>query len=77
MFHHPEAGHLELRLELGQRAAVTLKESVEQVPPRRGGERLEHAVVVGHEENIRDLKVTCQPRGGLLARLRQCQVRRR
>jgi hypothetical protein len=48
VLHHPEAGHLKLGLELGQRAAVALKEPVEQVPACRVGERLEHAVVVGH-----------------------------
>jgi hypothetical protein len=48
VLHDAEAGHLQLRLELGQRAAVTREEPVEQVAPGRVGERLEHTVVVGH-----------------------------
>ena len=60
MLHHPEARHLQLRLELGQRAAVTLEEPVEQEASRRVGERLEHTVVVGHAAIIRDQTVTCQ-----------------
>ena len=54
VLHHAEAGHLQLRLELRQRAAVTREEPVEQEAPRRVGERLEHAVVVGHIWMIRD-----------------------
>ena len=46
MLHHAEARHLQLRLELGERAAVTLEEPVEQEPPRRVGERTEHGIVV-------------------------------
>ena len=46
VLHHAEAGHLELGLELRERAAVTLEEPVEQVAPRRVGERLEDLVVV-------------------------------
>ena len=60
MLHDTEAGHLQLGLELGQRAAVTLEEPVEQEPPRRVGERLEHTVVVCHGLIIRDHIVTCQ-----------------
>ena len=48
VLHHAEARHLQLGLELGQRAAVTLEEPVEQEPARRIGECLEHAVVVVH-----------------------------
>jgi hypothetical protein len=48
VLHHSETGHLELRLQLGQRAAVTLEEPVEQETPRRVCERLEHAIVVVH-----------------------------
>ena len=46
VLHDPEARHLEPALEVGERAAVALEEPVEQVPPRRVGERLEHPVVV-------------------------------
>lgn len=53
VFHHAEARHLQLGLELGERAAVTLEEPVEQEPARGIGERLEHAVVVGHGANNR------------------------
>src|SRR4051794_23487009 len=63
MLHHAEAGHLELRLELRERAAVALEEPVEQVAPRRVGESLEDAVVVVHLEILRDQKVTCQEKG--------------
>ena len=48
VLHDAEARHLQLGLQLGQRAAVTLEELVEQEATRRVGERLEHAVVVGH-----------------------------
>ena len=47
MLHDAEARHLDLRLELRERAAVTFVEPVEQEPPRRIGERLEDVVVVG------------------------------
>ena len=48
VLHDAEAGHLQLGLELGQRAAVAHEEAVEQEAAGRVGERLEHAVVVGH-----------------------------
>jgi hypothetical protein len=48
VLHDPEAGHRELGLQLGQRAAVTREEQVEQEATRGVGKRLEHAVVVGH-----------------------------
>ena len=60
VLHHPEAGHLQLGLELGQRAAITLEEPVEEETTRGVGERLEHAVVVGHRSRIGDQMVTCQ-----------------
>ena len=46
VLHDAEAGHLELGLELAERAAVTLEEPVEQMPPRRIGQRLEDTIVV-------------------------------
>src|SRR2546423_9286896 len=46
VLHHAEAGHLQIRLELAERAAVSLEQAVEQVPPGRIGECLEHAIVV-------------------------------
>ena len=51
VLHHAEAGHLQLALELGERAAVTLEEPVEEVPPRRVGEGLEDTVVVHVADN--------------------------
>ena len=48
VLHHSEARHLQLRLELGARAAVTLEEPVEEESPRRVGERLEHEAIVSH-----------------------------
>jgi hypothetical protein len=46
VLHHSEARHLELGLELAERAPLALEQPVEEVPPRRVGERLEHPVVV-------------------------------
>jgi hypothetical protein len=48
VLHHAEARHLELGLELCERAAVALEEPVEQKAPRGVCERLEDTVVVGH-----------------------------
>jgi hypothetical protein len=48
MLHDAEARHLQLGLELGERAAVTHEEPVEQEATRRVCERLEHAVVIRH-----------------------------
>ena len=53
VLHDPEARHLQLGLELGERAAVTLEETVEQMPPRRVGECLEDAVAVVHAQDDR------------------------
>src|SRR5919197_2414014 len=64
VLHHAEARHLQLALELGERAAVTLEEAVEEEPPRGIGEGAEHEVViVRHLRTIRDRKVTCQAVG--------------
>src|SRR6266850_892444 len=46
VLHDPEARHLQLRLELGERAAVTLEEPVEEMPARRISECLEDGIVV-------------------------------
>ena len=46
VLHHAEAGHLQLGLELPERAAVALVEAVEQEPPCRIGKRPEDPVVV-------------------------------
>jgi hypothetical protein len=54
VLHHAEPGHLELGLELRERAAVTLEEPVEQVAPRRIGERLEDPVVLAYTAILRD-----------------------
>ncbi len=51
VLHDAEAGHLELGLELRERAAVALEEPVEQMAPGRVGKRLEDLVVV-HEPEI-------------------------
>ena len=59
VLHHAEARHLQVGLELPERAAVALEEPVEQEAPRRIGERLEDPVVV-HARIICDQMVTCQ-----------------
>ena len=51
VLHDAEARHLQLGLELGERAAVTRKEQVEQEATRPIGERLEHAVVVHRDRD--------------------------
>jgi hypothetical protein len=48
VLHDAEARHLQLRLELRERAAVALEEPVEQEATRRIGKCLEHPVVVVH-----------------------------
>src|SRR5262249_45591097 len=58
--HDAEARHLQLRLELRERAAVALEEPVEQMPAGRGRQCLEHPVTVVHGSRIRDRLVTCQ-----------------
>jgi hypothetical protein len=57
VFHHAEAGHRQPCLELGQRLPVVGEELVEELPPRRVGERLEHRI---HARTICDHLVTCQ-----------------
>jgi hypothetical protein len=59
VLHDAEARHLQLRLEICERAAVTDKEPVEEEAARRVGECLEDAVVV-HPPSICDQIVTCQ-----------------
>jgi len=59
VLHDAEARHLQLRLELCERAAVTNEEPIEQEAARRIGECLEHAVVI-HSLSICDQMVTCQ-----------------
>ena len=54
MLHDAEARHLHLGLELGERAAVTLEEPVEQESPRRVRECLEHEGIVSHPVRIGD-----------------------
>ena len=49
VLHHPEARHREARLELGQGLAVVPEELVEQAPPGRVGQRLEHLVHRGQD----------------------------
>ena len=63
VLHDAEPGHLQLGLQLRERAAVTREEPVEQEPPRRVRERLEDQVVVSHANDIGDQMVTCQPLG--------------
>ena len=53
VLHDAEARHLQLGLQLGERAAVTHEEPVEQEATGRVGECLEHAVVVGHADRHR------------------------
>src|SRR5689334_2278204 len=61
VLHDTEPADLHLRLQLGQRAAVTLEEQVEQEAARRIRERLEDQVVIVHcPGRLCDRKVTCQ-----------------
>ena len=60
VLHHAEARHLEVGVELGERAAVTLVEPVEEMPPGGVCERLEDEIVVTHVAIIGDHMVTCQ-----------------
>ena len=53
VLHHAEPRHLQIGLELRQRASVAHEEPVEEMPPRRVGEGLEHAVVVSHGRQYR------------------------
>jgi len=46
VLHHAEPSHLELGLELGERTAVPLEQTVEQVAASRIGECPEDVVVV-------------------------------
>ena len=46
VLHHAEARHLELAVELGQRAAVPFEQEIQQMPPRGIGERPEDEIVV-------------------------------
>src|SRR6185295_18580417 len=55
VFHDPEAGHLEALLQLRQRLPVALAERIEQLAPRRVGERFED---VFHAPTICDPMVT-------------------
>ena len=57
VLHHAEARHLEAFLERAQGLAVLAEELVEQAPPGRIGEGLEHRI---HAATIRDYLVTCQ-----------------
>ena len=54
VLHDAEARHLQLRLELGERAAVTLEEPVEEESPRRVRECPEHEGIVSHPPRIGD-----------------------
>ena len=53
VLHHAEARHLQLGLELGERAAVALEEPVEEVPAGRIRQCPEDVVVV-HARMIGD-----------------------
>ena len=59
VLHHPEPRHRQLRLQLGERAAVALKEEVKQPPTAWIGEGAKNRFVF-HASIIRDLMVTCQ-----------------
>ena len=54
MLHHAEARHVQIGFELGERAAVTREELVEQEATRPIGERFEYAILVRHDETICD-----------------------
>lgn len=46
VLHDSDASHVHLRLKFGQSTTLTLKEEIEQQPPRWIGKCLEHKVVV-------------------------------
>lgn len=48
MFHYPETRHIEPGLQIFQRAAVALKEEIQEKTPRRVGKRLENEIVIRH-----------------------------
>jgi hypothetical protein len=52
MLRDTEPRHLQFRLQLGERAAVTLKEQVEQEATGRIGERSEHPIVIRHDARL-------------------------
>ena len=55
VLHDTEPGHVELGVELSERAAVTLVEQVEQEAPARIGQRPERGIVVvrhRHRKNM-------------------------
>ena len=52
VLHDAEARHLQLRLELAERAAVTREEPVEEMTAGRVSQRPEHAVVVHAPHNM-------------------------
>jgi hypothetical protein len=54
VLHDPEACHLLVGLELGQRGAVALEQPVEQESPGRVGEGLEDEVIVGYDPKTSD-----------------------
>ena len=66
VLHHPETGHVQLGLELGQRAAVTREEPVEQEAPRRIGGALNTRSSSVTFPTIRDQMVTCQAAVGFV-----------
>lgn len=51
VLHHAKPRHLQLGLQLRERAAVTRKEQVEQEATGRVGEGLEHPVVIHATQN--------------------------
>src|SRR4051794_26994223 len=63
VLHHAEARHRQPALERGERLAVLLEQEVEQRPPRRVRQRLEHLV---HDQRIGDHMVTCQTSCGAI-----------
>src|SRR5688500_15671934 len=76
VLHDAEAGHIQLGLELGERAAVTREEPVEQEASRWVSQCLEYAVVVvGHRSTIRDHIVTYQALAGRPGRARSASQR--
>ena len=60
VLHDTDSGHLDLRLQLAQRATVPLEENIEKEPARRVRQSLEDEVVVVHARTIRNQIVTCQ-----------------
>jgi hypothetical protein len=53
VLHDAEARHRQPGLQFLQRAAVALKQEIQEKTPRRVGKRLEYVVIIGHMRHDR------------------------